>query len=119
MRNTLRVVVCAFVSAVALLADSANVALNGRVTDTSAAPLAGAIVTVTNDQGVLVSTETDGRGVYSFATLRSGVYSIRVTVPGHTMYENRAVKLTAGHPQLLNVRLADQLTVSVAELKSR
>jgi protocatechuate 3,4-dioxygenase beta subunit len=119
MRNTLRVLVCALVCATALLANSAHVVLNGRVTDTASAPLAGAIVTVCGEQGAVTSMETDTRGEYSFVALRPGNYTVRVTLPGHAMYENRAVKVTATHPQILNVRLAGQLTVSVSELKAR
>jgi protocatechuate 3,4-dioxygenase beta subunit len=112
MRNTLRVVLCAVFCAAALLADSANVTLNGHVTDTAAGPLAGAIVTVTNDQDLPFSVETDARGAYSFGALKPGVYSIRVTLPGYAMFENQSLNVSSGHPRLVNVRLSGQMTVS-------
>jgi protocatechuate 3,4-dioxygenase beta subunit len=105
---------CVF-SAMAAVPDSAVVSLNGKVTDITAAPVAGAIVTVSNSQGVLTSTETNEYGAYSFPALKPGSYSVRVNSPGFAMYENRSVTVSA-RPRLLNVRLAGQLTVSTVEL---
>ena len=100
----------------AAVPDSAVVGLNGKVTDVTAAPVAGAIVTVSNNQGVLTSTETNEDGAYSFPALKAGSYSVRVNSPGFAMYENRSVIVSAARPRLLNVRLAGQLTVSTVEL---
>jgi protocatechuate 3,4-dioxygenase beta subunit len=86
------------------------------VTDVTMAPVAGAIVTVSNDQGVLLSAETNEKGAYAFPSLTPGVYSIRVTSPGFAMFENRSLTVAAGKPRLLNVRLAGQMTVSAVEL---
>ena len=94
----------------------AAVSLNGKVMDVTAAPVAGAIVTVSNNQGVLTSTETNEYGAYSFPALKPGSYSVRVNSPAFALYENRAVTVSAGRPRLLNVRLAGQLTVSTVEL---
>jgi protocatechuate 3,4-dioxygenase beta subunit len=100
----------------AAVTDSAVVSLNGKVTDVTAAPVAGAIVTLSNNQGVLTSTETNEYGAYSFPSLKPGSYSVRVNSPGFAMFENRSVTVSAGRPRLLNVRLAGQLTVSTVEL---
>ena len=115
MRLLLCLALCVF-SAMAAVPDSAVVGLNGKVTDVTAAPVAGAIVTVSNNQGVLTSTETNEYGAYSFPALKPGSYSVRVNSPGFAMYENRSVTVSAGRPRLLNVRLAGQLTVSTVEL---
>ncbi len=115
MRLFLYVALCVF-SAMAAVADSAPVGLNGKVTDVTAAPVVGAIVTVSNSQGGLTSSETNENGTYSFPSLKAGTYSVRVTSPGFAMYDNRSVTISTGRPRLLNVRLAGQMTVSAVEL---
>jgi protocatechuate 3,4-dioxygenase beta subunit len=115
--NLRNLVVCAVLSAAALVADSGTVALNGRVTDLASTPLAGAIVTIEDAQGAVASAETGAQGGYSFPSLKPGVYSVRITVPGYAMYENRTLTVSTSRPRVLNVKLAGQMTVSVADLK--
>src|SRR5258708_2203627 len=121
MRLLLCLAVCVL-SAMTVMAGSAavgssgRVVLNGKVTDVTMAPVAGAIVTVSNNHGVLLSAETNEKGGYAFSSLKPGVYSIRVTSPGFAMFENRSLTVAAGKPRSLNVRLAGQMTVSAIEL---
>src|SRR5215467_1894047 len=56
----------------------------GTVLDVVAKPWADIPVELTSDQGQKFDTKTDAKGHYQFINLRSGVYTISVTLPGQT-----------------------------------
>jgi hypothetical protein len=68
--------------------------ISGTVTDTSGAAVAGAMVTATNvDTGIVTSQSTNGQGYYSFQSLSLGKYKIEVQQKGFKVYEKTGVVL--------------------------
>ncbi|MEO8662429.1 MAG: carboxypeptidase regulatory-like domain-containing protein [Bryobacteraceae bacterium] len=67
-------------------AQSQFVTLRGRVTDPSALFVPEAVVTVTGN-GVTLRQTTDVQGQYTFANLKPGAYTIRITKPGFAIFE--------------------------------
>jgi hypothetical protein len=73
----------AFWMAPAARAQQATGAITGVVTDPSGAPVAGAMVTVTDaDRGTSLKTQTNTDGVYNFPQLPNGQYQLRVEANG-------------------------------------
>ncbi|QNN64688.1 TonB-dependent receptor [Sphingomonas rhizophila] len=69
----------------------------GTVTDAQGAPVAGAQVTVrNNDQGFTTTTTTDANGVFRATALNTGTYTVTVVANGQTVVEDRGVVVQAG-----------------------
>ena len=55
-------------------------AIQGTIADSSGAFIPNANVTLTNtDQGLVLKTTTDGRGVYFFSPIKIGDYTVNAT----------------------------------------
>ena len=111
-----------FAVAVPLLsASQAGSALSGRVSDDSA-PVAGAIVTVSNSGFVKsVTTDTDGRFVLQ--PVPPGRYEFRTSAHGYAVFERSVIVHSDGaHRNWIDVKTlipADRQTVSVLDLAAR
>src|SRR5437016_13456239 len=71
----------------------------GTVLDVAAKPWADIPVHIVSDQGVKLDTKTDAKGRYSFNNLRSGAYTISLTLPGQAdPYVGGSVKVASGQP---------------------
>jgi tetratricopeptide (TPR) repeat protein len=57
-------------------------AIAGQIMDVAGKPWADISVQIVSDQGVKSETKTDKNGKYSFNNIRSGEYTISVTLPG-------------------------------------
>jgi tetratricopeptide (TPR) repeat protein len=57
-------------------------AIAGQIMDVAGKPWADIPVQIVSDQGVKSETKTDKNGKYSFNNIRSGEYTISVTLPG-------------------------------------
>lgn len=69
----------------------------GTVLDVVAKPWADIPVQIVSDQGVKSDTKTDAKGRYSFNNLRTGAYTISLTLPGQTQpYVGGQVKVASG-----------------------
>src|SRR6476661_5002168 len=68
--------------------------LRGLITDELGAVIVGANVTLTDASGVQKKTTTNGEGVYNFAGLAPGKYSLRVVAPGFAPSDSREVEIT-------------------------
>lgn len=69
----------------------------GTVLDVAAKPWADIPVQIVSDQGVKSDAKTDAKGRYSFNNLRTGVYTISLTLPGQTQpYTGGQVKVGSG-----------------------
>jgi tetratricopeptide (TPR) repeat protein len=69
----------------------------GQILDVAAKPWADIPVQIVSDQGVKLDTKTDVKGRYSFNNLRSGAYTINITLPGQAQpYVGGQVKVGAG-----------------------
>jgi hypothetical protein len=103
----------AFQLSPALLAQSAT--LRGQITDESGAIVPGASVTLNGPSGLLMTTSTDNGGVYTFATLVPGDYTVRAAAPELSLAQPAKVTLRAGAHSLNLVlkvaSLSEKLTV--------
>ena len=78
----------------------------GTVTDTSGAVIAGAQVTVTNqDTGAAYALESNEEGVYIRPALQPGNYTVEVETTGFKKAVQQNVRLTSGDRIQLNVAL--------------
>ena len=80
--------------------------LEGTVVDESGAALPGVTVTARNEEtGTTRSIVTDGTGRYRMPAIQSGVYSIKVELPGFRTEERSGVRLTVGQQAALDFTL--------------
>ncbi len=91
--------------------------VNGRVTDTTRAAVAGAAVRVQNvETGELAAVTTSTDGSYAIPFLRPGAYALAVEMPGFKKYTRR-VRLEVSQTATVNVELSvgdlnEELTVA-------
>ncbi|HEV2397388.1 MAG TPA: carboxypeptidase regulatory-like domain-containing protein [Candidatus Sulfotelmatobacter sp.] len=98
-------IVCfVLVLAIAAGAQQNTGALRGQVTDPSGAAISGASVIMTPANGAPVVIQSNAQGMYEFKTLPPGKYTLTVSAPGFTLYENDNVAL-ADQPLRLNVSM--------------
>jgi hypothetical protein len=78
--------------------------VSGLVTDTTGAPVAGAVVTLTGAQTYSATTGPDG--LYAIPAVAAGVYTATVTRTGYQTGTEQDFAVVAGTPASLNVQLA-------------
>jgi hypothetical protein len=78
--------------------------LNGTITDSSGAAVAGTTVTITGPQGTRVVT-TDAMGHYSFSGLVPGFYDVAVEKSGFKKAQSKHNEVVVGGSSLLNMTL--------------
>jgi hypothetical protein len=80
--------------------------ITGRVTDPSAAVVAGATITVTNlDTGIKISSMTNVTGNYSVAGLAFGKYEVACEIQGFRKYVRKDVSLDVAQTLSLDIPL--------------
>ena len=93
-------------------------AIEGQVTDATAAAIPGATVTITNgDTGLRRPLKTDEEGRFNFPQLRPGTYSVKVETDGFDAQQVDNVFSGLGQKQTVNFRLKvaqSQQTVEVS-----
>src|ERR1700722_8660825 len=100
--------------------------INGTVQDPTGAVVPNAQVTLLNtDQGITLSTTTNGAGEYTFSPVRIGHYSASVTAPGFSTTTQQNLQVTVGLALQVNVQLKTgatsetvQVTTAPAELQT-
>ena len=80
--------------------------LAGIVTDSAAAPLTGATLSVDNGSGIQLSTTTATDGSYTFAFLPVGSFTVSAEKYGHITGTATGVAITASTPSTQNFTLA-------------
>ena len=103
----LRCVVClAFVCSAAAVGQSTYGTINGRITDPKAAVVRGAkVVALNQDTQVAHNLDTDSNGLYRFANLDRGTYTITAEAAGFNRTEQKDVHLEAREEVLVNLTL--------------
>ena len=92
--------------AVPALAQRTNATLRGTVTDASAAITPGATVTLRNEGTGLIRTAiTNDSGLYSFAELPIGTYTISVELSGFKTANRTNIVLTVAEDRALDIQL--------------
>src|SRR5713226_5687292 len=95
------------VLAVPAVAQKITASIRGTVTDPSSAVVAGAKVTMTNeDTGLTRSVTTNSAGIYSFTELPVGSYKIAVEAAGFTSAVRSKVGVSAADVREVDVHLS-------------
>jgi Carboxypeptidase regulatory-like domain/TonB dependent receptor len=90
------VLVCTFTIAESAFGQLLQGALNGYVSDSKQAAVAGAGVSVTNEATALSrSATTNAQGDFSFVTLPPGTYTLTVKAPGFESYTQTGIVVNA------------------------
>ena len=99
-----------------LLAQGVSTNLSGRITAKGGAALAGATVTIRNQETGLVRVSvTDANGRYFASTLPVGAYAVTVTMKGYQTASNLKISLNLGDAAPLNVTMAAEAS-SIVEV---
>lgn len=88
--------------------------LRGLITDELGAAIVGANVTLTDASGVQKKTTTNGEGVYMFAGLTPGKYSLVAIAPGFALSDVKEVDVTGARQSIdltLKVTIEEKVTV--------
>src|SRR5580658_9035095 len=81
-------------------------AITGTISDPSGAVIPNAQVTLTNtDQGLTLTTTTNGSGVYTFSPVRIGHYSVSAAAAGFTTTKQSNLQVAVGQQLQVNVQL--------------
>src|SRR5262245_12888252 len=103
-------------SAALVTAQQARGSLRGLITDELGAAIVGANVTLTDASGVQKKTTTNGEGVYTFAGLTPGKYTLQAGAPGFATSEGKEVDVTTARQTVdLTLRVTIEEKVTVAE----
>src|SRR5262249_1704707 len=80
--------------------------IDGRVTDPTGGTVSGALVELTNiDTGLKRSAMTERAGLYSFAQIPPGNYSVSAQARGFASTTFQNVQLLVNTPETLNIPL--------------
>ena len=103
-------------TAALVAAQQARGTLRGLITDELGAAIVGANVTLTDASGAQKKTTTNGEGVYNFAGLAPGKYTLQAVAPGFAPSESKEVDVTTARQTVdLTLRVTIEEKVTVAE----
>src|ERR1700736_4652026 len=105
MIRTVGASLCFFLLAALAYAQGDNSgSINGTVTDTSGAVLAGVKVTVTSPALIGQETElTTAQGLYRFPSLPIGIYKLTLETPGFTTIIRENITVSTGFANAINI----------------
>jgi hypothetical protein len=93
--------------ALAIASASITGSISGVVTDKSGAVISGALVTATETQtGVQTTQKTDAKGFYNLPTLAVGTYDLEITQAGFKTYRQTALVIDANSALRVDASLA-------------
>ncbi|BDU76903.1 TonB-dependent receptor [Mesoterricola sediminis] len=102
-----------------LLAQGVSSQLTGRITAKGGGGIAGATVTIRNQETGLIRTAvTDANGRYFAPTLPVGAYAVTVAAKGYQTAANLKVTLNLGDAAPLNVTMAAEAAITVEVVAS-
>jgi len=105
------------IAAALVAAQQSRGSLRGVITDELGAVIVGANVTLTDATGAQKKTTTNGDGVYTFAGLAPGKYSLQAIAPNFAPTENKEVDITNARQTVdLTLRVTIEEKVTVAEI---
>jgi len=114
-RNLCRISLFVVLTAALVAAQQSRGALRGAITDELGAVIVGANVTLTDAGGTQKKTATNGEGVYSFAGLAPGKYTLQAAAPGFAPSESKEVEITSARQTIdltLHVTIEEKVTVA-------
>jgi hypothetical protein len=104
-------------SALAQQGSSVTGSLNGSVTDSSGALIAGADITLTGPQGQRTA-KSDALGRYSIDNLVPGYYDVTVEAPGFKKVESKHNEVVVNVSSSLNLKLSVGSTAELVEVNA-
>ncbi|HEV2800598.1 MAG TPA: carboxypeptidase regulatory-like domain-containing protein [Pyrinomonadaceae bacterium] len=99
----------AFAFSAVLVAAQGTGSLRGTITDEFGGIVVGANVTLVDAAGAERTATTNEEGVYTFANLAPGTYTLRATTTGFGLYENMEVVVAAGRREAIDIKLSVML----------
>jgi len=91
--------------------------ISGTVTDPTGAVVPNAQVTLLNtDQGITLTTTTNGSGQYTFSPVRIGHYTVSVSAPGFSTTSQQNLQVTVGLALQVNVELKTGATSETVQV---
>src|SRR5690349_21368542 len=93
-RNILRISLFLILTAALVAAQQTRGTLRGAITDELGAVIVGANVTLTDASGAQKKATTNGEGVYNFAGLAPGKYTLHAVASGFAPSEAKEVDIT-------------------------
>lgn len=98
-----------------VVAQQTRGALRGLITDELGAAIVGANVILTDATGVKKKTTTNGEGVYNFAGLALGKYTLQAVAPGFALSDSKEVEISSARQTVdltLKVTIEEKVTVA-------
>ncbi len=90
--------------------------ISGTVSDTSGAPVSGAVITLRGPS--VYTTSSDAKGTFSIKNVAPSLYAISVTKPGYQTATQDNVPVFAGETQTVAVRMQVQTFTSLRTIAS-
>ena len=87
-------------------AQSSNTGLRGQITDSFGGIVTSATVTAIDAAKKELSATVDAEGDFNFASLKPGIYTIKVSAEGFSPYENSSVKVVSANENRLDIVLS-------------
>lgn len=113
--QAIRVLVLILLTTVLISAQQIRGSLRGVISDELGAAIVGASVTLTDSTGAQKKTTTNHEGVYNFAGLAPGKYSLQAIAPGFAFSDSKEVEITGSRQSAdvtLRVTIEEKVTVS-------
>ncbi len=88
--------------------------LRGAITDELGAVIVGANIVLTDASGAQKKTTTNAEGIYTYAGLAPGKYTLQANAPGFAVSEDKVVDMTGGRQSVdltLKVTIEERVTV--------
>ena len=114
-RTIVRISLFFILTAALIAAQQARGTLRGSITDELGAVIVGANVTLIDANGAQKKTTTNGEGVYTFAGLTPGKYTLQAVAPGFAPSESKAVEIAGARQTMdltLHVTIEEKVTVA-------
>src|SRR5215204_2218110 len=115
-RKFFYVTLIVIISAALVVAHQTRGTLRGLITDELGSVIVGANVTLTDATGAQKKTTTNGEGVYNFAGLAPGKYTLQANATGFAPTDSKEVDVTTARQTLdLTLRVTIEEKVTIAE----
>lgn len=114
-RNLVRIALFFILTAALVAAQQTRGTLRGSITDELGAVIVGANVTLTDASGVQKKATTNGEGVYNFAGLAPGKYTLQAVAPGFAPSDGKEVEISGARQTMdltLHVTIEEKVTVA-------